>query len=187
MVLATLLGLGEPPEGTPLQHLAPASANGPYHLSDGRRRFRHRIMVSPAVGRLGGERLFALRVGYNPNSWLGYEASVGHNPGTSVHALFHSVNAVLRYPVPGRIQPYVEAGYGMMLVYPGRLLRADPVTKNTLSAGGGVELYVRDDVSLRLDGRWLTILGPGGNRDGTAVYNYGETTVGFNFYRTVGQ
>jgi hypothetical protein len=128
-----------------------------------------------------------MRIGYNPNSWLGYEIALGHNPGESVHALFHVLDAVLRYPVPGRFQPFGTLGYGMMMVYPGALFNADPVTKNTLTAGLGLEIYIRDDVALRGQWRHVTVIGGERDRDVAVAYEYREATVGFAFYRTLGR
>jgi hypothetical protein len=167
------------------EYLVPELAEDPLHLDEGPRPFSSRISFSPGFGRLGTERLYALRAAYNPNDWLGWEAAVGHNPGESVHALLHTLSAVVRYPLPWRVQPYGSLGYGMILVYPGESLNSDPVTKNTLTAGGGVELYVRDDVAFRLEVRSVSVLG-GPDGSGRAVaYRYGESTVGLAFYRSL--
>jgi hypothetical protein len=165
------------------EYLVPALASHPFHVDGGARPFYHRLSFSPAYGSLGHDHLYALRFAYNPNSWLGWEASIGHNPGKSVHALLHTLDAVVRHPLPGRIQPYLRAGYGMMLVYPGESLNADPVTANLLAAGGGVELYVRNDLALRIDARSLTALGGDTHTERTVAYRYDEITFGLSFYR----
>ncbi len=103
-----------------LEALVPDIATEPYRLEPGTRPYLHRFSLTPGYGSLGSEALFTLRLAYNPNSWLGYEGSLGHNPGQSVHAVLHSVSALVRYPLPGRFQPYVSLGYGMMMVSPGR-------------------------------------------------------------------
>lgn len=179
--------LATTPAKPALTYVNPELAGNPYKLSEGKREFLNRIVFSPGFGRLGSEKLYAFRLGYNPNPWLGYEVSIGHNPGQAVHALFHTINAVVRVPFSGRLQPYVTGGYGMMLVYPGRLFKADPVTKNTLLGGGGVEFYIRDDVALRTEWRHVTVIGGERNSEETVTYNYGEATVGFAFYRTLGR
>jgi hypothetical protein len=166
---------------------APAGEGASFHLADGPRPFHHRISFSPAWGSLGSERLYALRFAWNPNSWLGWEASLGHNPGESVHALLHTLDAVVRRPFSGRFQPYARAGYGMMLVYPGESFNADPVTANVLAAGGGVEIYLRDDLAIRGDARAVTALAGDARSDGTVAYRYNEFTIGLSFYRGLGQ
>jgi opacity protein-like surface antigen len=170
-----------------LEHLVPELADHPYTLSPGVKPFRHRIAFSPGFGWVGNQRLYTFRLSYNPNAWLGYEASLGHNPGQSVQALFHMLSAIVRFPVPGRFQPYGTVGYGMMLVFPGRTINADPVTENTLSYGGGLEFYVRNDLAVRAELRGLTVLGGARDTEGTVAYNYREATLGFAFYRELGK
>ena len=169
-----------------LIYLVPSLEGAGYRVSDDRSRFKNRISLSPAMGQLGSQDLFALRLGFSPNTWLGYEISLGHNPASSVHAVLHSFNVVLRYPIPWRAQPYVTLGYGMMTVHPGEAVNADPVTKNTLMAGGGLEFYIRDDVALRGEIRSATVLGQQLGVDGTVSYQYREYTIGFAFYRSLG-
>ncbi len=168
-----------------LVYLVPALEGAHYHVSDDRRRFQHRISFSPAIGQLGDNDEFVFRVAYSPNTWLGYEIALGHNPASSLHALLHTFNAVLRYPLRGRFQPYMTLGYGMMTVYPGQAINADPVTKNTLTVGGGLEIYLRDDVALRGELRGATVLGQELGSGGTVAYDYREYTIGFSFYRSL--
>lgn len=170
-----------------LEHLVPELAENPYSLEEGKRKFLHRMSFSPAWGRLGTERLFAFRIAYNPNPWLGYEGSIAHNPGEAVHAMLHSVHAVLRYPLPGRFQPYGTLGYGMTTVFPGQSLNADPVTKNTLSFGGGLEFYLRSDLAIRAGVQRATVFGGERDRDGIVAYDYLQQTIGLSFYRSIGQ
>jgi hypothetical protein len=161
-----------------LEYLVPELAGGSFRVDPGPRPFRHRFAFSPAFGRLGGEKLYAVRAAYSPNRFLAWEAGIGHNPGESVHAMVHTLSAVVRYPLPWRVQPYGSLGYGMILVFPGESLNADPVTENVLAAGGGVELYVRNDLAVRLDARSVTV-------PGSATYQYGELTAGLSFYRGI--
>ena len=63
---------------------------------------------------------------------------------------------------------------------------ADRVSKNTLTAGGGIEFYIRDDVALRGEVRGATVLGQQFGSDGTVAYGYREFTIGFSFYRSLG-
>jgi hypothetical protein len=73
----------------------------------------------------------------------------------------------------------------MMTVFPGQTVNAAPVTKNTLTIGGGVEFYIRNDLALRTDLRQATILGQQRDRAGIVAYEYAQGTIGLSFYRTV--
>ena len=168
-----------------LEPLVPELAEAPYRLDPGPRPFKNRIALSPGYGFLGSERLFAFRLAYHPDPWLGYEASIGHNPGESVHAVLHQLTAIVRRPLPGRWQPYVSGGYGMIMVFPGRSINASPVTKNALAVGGGLEFYVRSDLALRADVRHATVFGRERNRDGVVAFGYLQETVGLSFYRSI--
>ena len=172
-------------DDTPLQPLVPELADHPYHLEPGVHPYEHRLAFSPAFGFLGSERLFAVRVEYSPTPWLAYEGSIAHNPGRSVHAVLHTFTANLRRPMPGRFQPFVSGGYGMILVFPGLASNADPVTKNALTIGGGMELFIRNDLALRADLKHATVLGRQGDHDGIVAYNYLQETIGFSFCRTI--
>jgi Outer membrane protein beta-barrel domain len=169
-----------------LIYLVPEMAEAGYRISPERERFRHRLSFSPGVGQLGKDDLFAFRLGFSPSTWLEYEVSLGHDPASSLHALLHTFNVLVRYPFPGRVQPYASMGYGMMTVYPGKAINADPVTKNTLTFGGGLEIYIRDDVALRGEMRRATVLGQELGSRGTVAYDYREYTLGFAFYRKLG-
>jgi opacity protein-like surface antigen len=169
-----------------LEHLVPSLADDPYTLAPGPRPFLRRLAVSPGVGWVGGQRLYVIRAAYNPNRWLAYEASLGHNPGESVQALYHMLSVIVRHPIPGRFQPYAAVGYGLTLVFPGRAVNAAPATENTFSWGGGLEIYLRDDLALRTELRGVTVLGGSRERSGTVVYGYREATFGLSFYRTLG-
>jgi hypothetical protein len=74
----------------------------------------------------------------------------------------------------------------MILVYPGEALNADPVTSNVLYAGGGLELYVRNDLAIRAEIRSATVLDTAGPDGDTVAYDYGEATAGLTFYRGLG-
>jgi len=171
--------------GPALDALVPEIAADPYHLDAGPRPFVHRLAVSPGYGFFGTERLFTLRAAFNPNEWLGYEATISHNPGHAVHALLHTLTAVVRHPLSGRFQPYVAGGYGMIVVFPGRALNAAAVTKNTLTVGGGLEFYIRSDLALRADLQNATVIGKQRGRDGIVAYQYTQGTVGLAFYRSI--
>lgn len=168
-----------------LEALRPALAEDAYSIAPGPRPYLRRFAVSPAAGTLGGDHLYALRLAFSPNSWLGYEASLAHAPHHGVHAIFHTLSVVVRRPLPGRLQPYLAAGYGMTVVQPGRAIAADAVTKNVLTAGGGLECFLRDDLALRYDVRQATAFGHQPNQEGMAAYQYLEQTLGLAFFRTL--
>jgi hypothetical protein len=167
------------------EYLVPELADSPFAVEPGPRPYRHRLSFSPGWGTLGEERLFSARLAYHPTSWFGTEVALGHNPDDSVHALLHTVNGTVRRPFPGRFQPYVTLGYGMILVYPGESLNADPVTKNVLAAGGGLEAYLREDVALRFELRDVRAIGRDAITGESAAYRYGESTIALSFYRTL--
>lgn len=169
----------------PLVALVPALADHPYHLASGVRPFAHRLTVSPGYGFFGSEKLYTLRASYNPDAWLGYEAALGHNPGQSVHAVLHSFSVIVRHPFSGRLQPYLTGGYGMVLVFPGQSVNAKPVTKNALTAGGGLEWFLRDDLAIRGDLRHATVFGQQRDREGLVAFDYLQGTVGLSFHRTI--
>jgi opacity protein-like surface antigen len=168
-----------------LEALVPELAGHPYTLAPGVRPFQHRLSFSPAFGYLGSERLYALRVAYNPSSWLGYEAAIGHNPGESVAAVLHTLSVVVRRPFAGRFQPYLSGGYGMLLVSAGRSINADPVTKNALTIGGGLEFFIRGDLAIRAEMRGATVFGSQRDHEGVVAYDYLQETIGFAFYRSI--
>lgn len=178
-------GPGGAPPRPALEPLVPELAADPHRLASGVRPYRNRIAFSPGFGGLGSERLFVARIAVHPADWLGWEAGLGHNPGQSVHAALHTLSAMLRRPLPGRLQPYLALGYGMVLVFPGRSINAKPVTKNALAAGGGLEAFIRDDLALRADLRHATVFGRERDREGVVAYDYFQYTLGLSFYRTL--
>lgn len=168
-----------------LEALVPEVAEHPYRLAPGVRPFIHRFSFSPAFGYLGTEKLYSLRVTYNPSTWLGYEGALGHNPGQSVHAVLHTLSVIVRRPFAGRFQPYLTGGYGMLLVSPGRSINADPVTKNALTGGGGLEFFIRGDLAIRAEVRGVAAFGSERNHEGVVAYDYLQETIGFAFYRSI--
>jgi opacity protein-like surface antigen len=167
--------------------LRPEVADNPWRLDPGPRPYAHRISFSPAYGSFGSKTFFAARMTFNPEPWLGYEWSIGHNPGQATHAALHTLSALLRYPLPGRFQPYASAGYGMVMVFPGPSINASPVTKNALLVGGGLEFFIRGDLALRADFKYADVFGRQLNHNGVVTYSYGQQTIGLAFYRTLAQ
>jgi hypothetical protein len=165
--------------------LVPELADHPYRIAPGTRPYRNRLAFSPGYGRLGSKPLFIARVTYHPSAWLGYEWSFGHNPGQSVHAALHQLSAIVRRPFAGRLQPYVSAGYGMMMVFPGQSINAAPVTKNALTYGGGLELHIRGDLAVRADVRHATVIGRERGQAGSVAYDYLQQTIGLAFFRSI--
>lgn len=176
---------GSKPAPTPLVALSPEVAAHPYSVDPGPRPYQNRLAFSPGYGRFGGQRMFTARITYNPNPWLGYEGAIGHTMGQSAHALSNQLSLLLRAPLPGRLQPYAAGGYGMMMVYPGLAVNADPVTKNMLNVGGGLEVFIRNDLALRADVRHSTVFGNQKNVEGLVTYGYLQETIALSFYRSV--
>ena len=168
-----------------LEALVPEVAEHPYHLAPGVRPYQGRLSFSPAFGYLGSDKLYSLRVTYNPNSWLGYEAAVGHNPSQAVSAVLHTLSVMVRHPFAGRFQPYLTGGYGMLLVSPGNSINAKPVTKNALTGGGGLEFFIRGDLAIRAEMRGATVFGSQRDHAGVVAYDYLQETIGFAFYRSI--
>jgi len=168
-----------------LEALRPEAARAPFTISSGVRSFREQLAVSPAWGVMGVDRLFLLRAAYHPGRWFGYEATLGHNPGQSVHAVLHTFGVLLRWPLAGRFQPYGSVGYGMVMVQPGPSLNAKPVTKNALTGGAGLEWFIRNDLSLRSELRQAAVFGEQRGRQGIVVFDYTQATIGLAFYRSI--
>lgn len=165
------------------EYLVPELAEGAFHVDEGVREYTRHLSFSPSFGKLGDDRLYSLALAYAPSRWLAWEAGIGHTPGESVHALVHTLSALVRWPLSSRFQPYLAGGYGMVLVFPGESLNADPATENVLSGGGGLEFWIRDDLALRAEARGLTILGDDPNTSESVAYQYGQTTIGLVFTR----
>src|SRR5678816_1082410 len=53
-------------------YLVPSLEDAGYRFDLDREHFAHRIGFSPAYGALGENELFAFRISYSPNTWLGY-------------------------------------------------------------------------------------------------------------------
>jgi hypothetical protein len=168
-----------------LESLVPAVAQHPYHRTRRERDVPPSVRLQPAYGTLGTQGLFTFRLAYNPNRWLAYEGALSHNPGEAVHAVLHNLSAIVRHPAGGRYQPYLIAGYGMLIVFPGQSLNAASVTKNALTLGGGLEFYIRTDLAIRAEMAQATVLGKQRDRDGVVAYNYLQQTIGLSFYRSI--
>jgi hypothetical protein len=132
-------------------------------------------------GELGADPVFDVRFAYFPTPWLGMEATIGHNPSSSLHAALHHVDAIACAPRWMRLRPYITAGVGTIQVFPGASLNARSVTKLTLDAGGGTAFSLRDDVALRLEARSFTVLDQQEAHRG--AYHYWEWSGGLVFHR----
>lgn len=185
IALSLALGAAQAVADDEVEYLVPEMEGRSFAIEDGKREYERRLAFTPAYGQLGADDYYSLRLAFNPNAWLGYEAHLGHNPSESVHALVHSLHAILRYPFSWRLQPYASAGYGLMLIFPGAVFKADPVTRNVLSVGGGLEIFVRNDVALRVEARGMTLMGGAPTTSGES-YDYAEYSVGLSFYRLLG-
>lgn len=170
---------------TTVEHLVPEMQGRSFALEPGPRPYRDRLGFSPGFGRLGGEDYYTVRMSFHPLRWLGWEAHLGHNPSQSVHALVNGLNVQLRWPLAMRVQPYGTLGFGMMMIFPGRVFEADPVTRNQLTAGAGLEFFLRDDVALRGELRGATLVGGSDASGIDGGFRYREYTFGLTFYRTI--
>ena len=139
------------------------------------------LALTAGAGYLGSDPVYALRLAYFALPWLGMEATLGHNPSGSEHAILHYANAVARLDRPGWVRPFVTAGLGTIEVFPGTAINASPVTKLLLNAGAGTHLHLRDDVALRVEARSFTILDQQEGHRG--AYQYLEWSCGVTFRR----
>lgn len=139
------------------------------------------VALGVGAGMLGADPVYALRLAYFALPWLGFEATLGHNPSGSEHAVLHYANAVGRLHHQGRLRPFVTAGLGTIEVFPGIAVNAKPVTKLLLDAGAGTHLHLRDDVALRFEARSFTILDQQEGHRG--AYHYLEWSCGVTFSR----
>ena len=139
------------------------------------------LAMTVSAGQLGGDPLYNLRLGYFASPWLGLEGTVAHNPAGPVHALLHYANATALLPNLSRLRPFATAGLGIIHVFPGAAVNATSVTNLLLNAGGGLHLFLRDDVALRLEARSFTVLDQQEAHRGT--YHYVEWSGGLTFYR----
>ena len=169
-----------------LMPLSPEVSEHPYHLDPGVRPYQYRLSVSPAYGYLGSSELFSFRLAYNPSNWLGYEASLGHNPGQSVHAVLHTFSAIVRRPLPGRLQPYLTAGYGMVIVFPGQSLNAAPGHQERLGDGWRLRMVHsrRSRPPRRFAGGHGVRIAESPDRS-ASLYDYVQGTIGLAFYRSI--
>lgn len=141
------------------------------------------LTMTASAGQLGGDPLYSLRLGYFASPWLGIEATIAHNPAGSVHAVLHYANATALLPNVSRLRPFTTAGLGIIHAFPGASVNANSVTKMLLNAGGGLHVFLRDDVALRLEARSFTVLDQQEAHRGT--YHYVEWSGGLTFYRSL--
>jgi hypothetical protein len=147
----------------------------------GRRQPPGHLAMTVSAGQLGSDPLYNLRLAYFASSWLGLEGTIAHNPAGSVHAALHYANATALLPNLSRLRPFTTAGLGIIHVFPGTAVNATSVTKLLLNAGGGLHLFLRDDVALRLEARSFTVLDQQEAHRGR--YHYVEWSGGLTFYR----
>lgn len=139
------------------------------------------LTLGATAGQLGDDPVYALRLGYFATPWLGFEATLAHNPSSDVHALLHYANATARWQSPVRLAPFVTAGLGTIHVFPGNAVNARSVTKLLLNVGGGTHFFLRDDIALRLEARSFTVVDQQEARGG--AYHYLEWSGGLTFSR----
>lgn len=141
------------------------------------------LALGVSAGQLGSDPVYHLRLAYYAKSWLGTEATLGHNPSGSVHAALHHVNAIALLPAWGPMRPFATAGLGTIHAFPGAAQNATSVTKLLFNAGGGALLSLRDDFSLRLEARSLAVLDQQASH--RSAYDYLEWSAGIVFHRAL--
>lgn len=136
------------------------------------------------AGRLGKEPLYSLHLTYFPARRLGLEATLAHNPSGGTHAALHHVGGFVPLFRNGALRPFVVAGLGTIQVFPGTATNAKSVTKLLLHAGGGAQLYLREDVALRFEARALGAVDQ--QEDKSGLLGYAQWSVGLAFHRNLG-
>jgi len=149
----------------------------------GRRHPAGHLALTTSGGQLGDHPIYNLRLAYFGRDWLGLEATIAHNPASDVHAALHYANATALLPNLSRVRAFATAGLGIIHVFPGTAINADPVTKLLVNAGGGTHLFLRDDLALRFEARSFTVLDQQESHRG--AYHYFEWSGGLTFYRSL--
>lgn len=120
------------------------------------------LKVSPAFG-------FAL--GYNADEHLGMELGFSYigaetrHVDVDVHTFFYHVDGVYHFTRRGIVQPYVAMGIGgMTFDYEGKIHGKDPSdTAFAFNHGGGLEIFVMDNLAVRADVRHIITFNGGFN------------------------
>ena len=125
------------------------------------------------------------RLGYQSRSWLGLEAAVGFTPTTtdvSVDAKdydwLHASGNLMLSPTRGRWgNPFVFAGFGATQLKPAA---GEKRTTNTIEFGAGEQVWMTDEIGLRLEARDVSFK-PLQNTGGQTYYHNIVLGVGITF------
>jgi hypothetical protein len=112
------------------------------------------IEISFSAGILDGEGLFLLRPAWLLDRYFALEAFAGLSPRQQKDFFLGGLGWTLRMAPGAVIGPYVHAGVGAVRIRP----KADnftdpPQTLMTVAAGGGFEITLKKQITLRLDFR----------------------------------
>ena len=125
------------------------------------------------------------RVGYQTRSWLGLEAAAGFTPSSEDLAAnardydwTHASGNLVLSPTRGRYgNPFVFAGFGWTQLKPAG---GDKRSTNTIEFGAGEQLWITDDLGLRLEARDVSFK-PLNNVGGQSNYHNVVLGVGLTF------
>lgn len=119
------------------------------------------IEISFSAGVLDGEGTFLLRPAWLLDPYFALEGFVGLSPRQQEDLFLGGLGWTLRMLPGASIGPYVNAGFGIAHLRP----KADNFTQEqetlyALVAGGGFEITLKKQITLRLDFRNWTIFDP---------------------------
>ena len=149
-----------------------------YTIFDNNLQYRDGLLVSPTgdstLAALGGRALtddlyVGGRLGWQYNSWIGFELAGGFTPttedtagGADVSFMHGSANIMLT-PFQGRYGgPFLFAGGGAVRLKPDG---GEDFDQGVIEAGGGVRFWLTDMVGLRLEARSITWIPKDSNFD----------------------
>ena len=125
------------------------------------------------------------RLGYQTRSWLGIEGAAGFTPttedigvGARDYDWMHASGNLMLSPMRGRAgNPFVFAGMGYTQLKPAA---GEKVSTSTIEFGAGQQLWVTDDIGIRLEARDVSFK-PLVNTGGQTHYHNVVLGVGLTF------
>lgn len=119
------------------------------------------VEISFSAGMLDREGLFLLRPAWILDKYFAVEAFAGLSPRQQTDYFVGGVGWTLRLMPGATIGPYVHAGLGAVYIRPKTDNFTDPEeTLMTVAAGGGFEITLKKQITLRLDFRNWTFFDP---------------------------
>lgn len=116
------------------------------------------VEISFSAGLLDGEGMFLLRPSWLVDTHLALDGFVGISPRADKDLFIGGLGLTLRLAPGAAIGPYASLGLGATYVRPKVDNFVDPSeTLMALSAGGGLELTLRKQITVRLDARNWTL------------------------------